>query len=369
MKVGIIGSGIVGLSTALAIKENYPNLEVIIQADKKGENVTSYGAAGIFRPDPKLLPGCDYNQNELNSNCSFIHWCNIGREHYWKLARSSMSANAGVYFHPTYQLSENYESDIPFVSKLCGKTMFLDEDEIHSIGFGEHIKSAYYYTTCIVEPRYHMNYLLNEFTKLVNNNHLIYSKNVSKFQSADELYTWAKMENIDIIINCTGLSSGYLFNDPEVKPVKGQLVRVFAPWMKFGFYFGRDDTYCYTGKESVILGGFRESLPPVISRPVTDDDIMISPESTKHILQRIDNTWHGGLSKSPVIEEWTGLRPFRPSIRLEIDSYRPEISCQPLPIIHNYGHGSMGVALSWGTAKDTVKLMEQVFKSSRSSQS
>ncbi|CAH8488854.1 unnamed protein product [Schistosoma turkestanicum] len=365
MKVGVIGSGIVGLSTALAIKEHYPNAEIIIQSDKKGVNVTSYGAAGIFRPDPKLLPGLNEDQNEFyNNSFSFTQWCNIGREHYWKLASSWRSADSGVYFHPTYQLSDNYTYDIPFVSKLCGKTIFLDEEEIHSIGFADHIKSAYYYTTCIIEPRYHMNYLLNELINLNKNNDLIYHTKVDKFISSNELYNWAMKENIHVIINCTGLGAGCLFHDSEVRPVKGQLVRVLAPWLKFGFYFGRDDTYCYTGKESVILGGFREFLTAVVNRPITIEDTMVSHEHTKDILQRIDNTWHGGLGKSTIVEEWTGLRPFRPSIRLEIEWYRPEIVCKPLPIIHNYGHGSMGVALSWGTAIDAVKLFENVIKSS-----
>ncbi|VDP64920.1 unnamed protein product [Schistosoma mattheei] len=252
MKVGIIGSGIIGLSTAFLIKENHSNVEILIQSDKKNVMVTSYGAAGIFRPDPKLLPGSEYDQDQFND---FIRWCNAGREQYWKLATSWNSSNTGVYFHPTYQLSEYNEFDRPFISKLCGKTVFLDEEE-------------------------------------------------------------------------------------------------------------RDDTYCYTGKESVILGGFREHLPPVLKRPTTDDDIRVSPESTKDILQRIDSTWHGGLGNSPIVEEWTGLRPFRPSIKLEIEWYQPEITCEPLPIIHNYGHGSMGVALSWGTAIDTLKLFEDVVKSS-----
>ncbi|VDP31088.1 unnamed protein product [Schistosoma curassoni] len=326
MKVGIIGSGIIGLSTAFLIKENYSNVEILIQSDKKNVMVTSYGAAGIFRPDPKLLPGSEYDQDQFND---FIRWCNAGREQYWKLATSWNSSNTGVYFHPTYQLSEYNEFDRPFI-----------------------------------KPRYYMNYLLNELKNLIPNDQSIYSEREQAFTSSNELYYWAKEQKINIIINCTGLGSGYLFHDPEIRPVKGQLVRVLAPWMKFGFYFGRDDTYCYTGKESVILGGFREHLPPVLKRPTTDDDIRVSPESTKDILQRIDNTWHGGLGKSPIVEEWTGLRPFRPSIRLEIEWYQPEITCEPLPIIHNYGHGSMGVALSWGTAIDTLKLFEDVIKSS-----
>ncbi|XP_018649615.1 putative d-amino acid oxidase [Schistosoma mansoni] len=327
MKVGIIGSGIIGLSTALAIQENYPNLELIIQADKKDVMVTSYGAAGIFRPDPKLLP-------RSNDDDSFIHWCHLGHEQYWKLACSWDSSEAGVYFHPTYQLSEYYEFDIPFIT--------------------------YYYTTCIIEPRYYMNYLLKKLTKLIPNDHSIYSERMTRFTSSNELYNWAKEQKINVIVNCTGLGSGYLFNDPELRPVKGQLVRVQAPWMKFGFYFGVSKcNYIYILCSMFVVGGLCSS-----TRSDRHDDTIVSSESTKNILQRIDNTWYGGLGQSSIVEEWTGLRPFRPSIRLEIDWYQPEITCQPLPIIHNYGHGSMGVALSWGTAIDAVKLFENVLKSS-----
>nr|CAH8842276.1 unnamed protein product [Trichobilharzia regenti] len=366
MRIGVVGSGIVGLSTALAIKQDYPNSEIIIQAYKKGEEVTSYGAAGIFRPDPKLLPAIDSDTKErLKIECSFNRWCNTSREHYWKLAASSKSAESGVYFHPTYQLFIDYhKNEIPFVGKLCGKTVYLDEEEIHSLGFSDSIKSGYFYVTCIVEPRYHMTYLLNELENLVKTNYSVYSSKTDQFNSLNELYTWSKTEKLDIIVNCTGLGSGLLFNDSKIQPVKGQLVRVYAPWMKFGFYFGHDDTYCYSGKESVILGGFRESLPPVVKRPVTREDTIVSRESTDRILQKVDNVWHGGLGKSPIVEEWVGLRPFRPSIRLEIDWCRPEDIHQPLPVIHNYGHGSMGVALSWGTAMDAVKLVEEAHKSS-----
>ncbi|BAX92839.1 putative D-amino-acid oxidase [Mycobacterium shigaense] len=56
------------------------------------------------------------------------------------------------------------------------------------------------------------------------------------------------------------------------------------------------------------------------------------------------------LRDAEIIETITGLRPDRPSVRLE---------AEPLGsgrCIHNYGHSSNGVTLSWGCARDVVRL-------------
>lgn len=45
-----------------------------------------------------------------------------------------------------------------------------------------------------------------------------------KIESLNEL------ENFDLIINCTGLGAKNLLNDDEMKPVRGQVTRVVAPW-------------------------------------------------------------------------------------------------------------------------------------------
>lgn len=35
----------------------------------------------------------------------------------------------------------------------------------------------------------------------------------------------------DVVINCTGLGAKELVNDNEVKPVRGQIIRIEAPWI------------------------------------------------------------------------------------------------------------------------------------------
>lgn len=50
MHFAVIGSGVVGLTTALELQKQFPNSNVTIVAEKFGVETTSDVAAGIFRP-------------------------------------------------------------------------------------------------------------------------------------------------------------------------------------------------------------------------------------------------------------------------------------------------------------------------------
>lgn len=49
MKIGVVGSGIVGLTTALELQKEYRNAQISIIADRFNKDTVSYVAAGIFR--------------------------------------------------------------------------------------------------------------------------------------------------------------------------------------------------------------------------------------------------------------------------------------------------------------------------------
>jgi D-aspartate oxidase len=50
MKVGIVGSGVCGITTALELQKEYRNANITIIGEKQHRETTSYVAAGIFRP-------------------------------------------------------------------------------------------------------------------------------------------------------------------------------------------------------------------------------------------------------------------------------------------------------------------------------
>ena len=50
MKVCVLGAGVIGLSTALHIKQQRPDIELTIFSDVTTPHTTGDGAAGLWRP-------------------------------------------------------------------------------------------------------------------------------------------------------------------------------------------------------------------------------------------------------------------------------------------------------------------------------
>ncbi len=64
-----------------------------------------------------------------------------------------------------------------------------------------------------------------------------------------------------------------------------------------------------------------------------------------------------------MVRDWVGLRPGRPSVRLEEES----IPCAGanggvLRVVHNYGHGGAGLTLAWGCAGHALSLVAKLLK-------
>ena len=59
------------------------------------------------------------------------------------------------------------------------------------------------------------------------------------------------------------------------------------------------------------------------------------------------------LAGARVLGHRVGLRPGRTSVRLEIEEL------DRARIVYDYGHGSVGVMLSWGCAREAVALLLQ----------
>lgn len=70
LSVGVLGAGVVGLTTALEVLFNFPSAHVTVIADKFNEDTTSDGAAGIFRPGTSFCgPTLDLTKYVFNGLC------------------------------------------------------------------------------------------------------------------------------------------------------------------------------------------------------------------------------------------------------------------------------------------------------------
>lgn len=62
-----------------------------------------------------------------------------------------------------------------------------------------------------------------------------------------------------------------------------------------------------------------------------------------------------------IIKQQVGLRPGRPSIRVECETMK--VGSKQLPVVHNYGHGGSGLTLHWGCAKEAATLAKSALHS------
>lgn len=146
-----------------------------------------------------------------------------------------------------------------------------------------------------------------------------------------------------IVVNCAGLAAGSLTADGTVRPLFGQHVVLTNPGLRQPFVQindGPEWTCYFPHPQRVVCGGIS-----IADRWDTTAD----PDLTERILQRC-RAVEPRLNDAEVIEVITGLRPDRPSVRVESEPLG-RARC-----IHNYGHGGNGVTLSWGCARDVVNL-------------
>jgi D-amino-acid oxidase len=147
-----------------------------------------------------------------------------------------------------------------------------------------------------------------------------------------------------IVINCTGLGARALVGDDTVRPLFGQHVVLTNPGLRQLFLeinTGPEWVCYFPHPQRVVCGGI--SIPERW-------DTAAEPDITDRILARCRRI-EPRLREAEVIETITGLRPDRPSVRLEAEALG-RARC-----IHNYGHGGNGVTLSWGCAREVVQLL------------
>ncbi|XP_077587459.1 D-aspartate oxidase isoform X2 [Stigmatopora nigra] len=159
-----------------------------------------------------------------------------------------------------------------------------------------------------------------------------------KVSSLEELQA-----DYDVIVNCSGLGSEELAGDADLYPVRGQIVKVDAPWLQLFIRSDAGKSYIYPGSRYVTLGGTRQE---------GDRRLEFDPGDAEHILERCTRL-EPSLCRATVLGHWVGLRPYRKNPRVEMEA--PQVDGRH--VVHNYGHGSYGVALAWGTAVEACKMV------------
>ncbi|KAI1732150.1 FAD dependent oxidoreductase domain-containing protein [Ditylenchus destructor] len=323
-KVAVIGQGVIGLSSALAIKQTIPGASLTLFADRKFEDTCSYGPAGLFR--------LDFMKNKEWARASFERYAEIERNH--SPEETGVKLISGHIQSDDKELLDNQDR---CMSDIVYNFHWLTERELKSM-FPNPSKYAIHYTAYASEGRRYVPWLRKQLENIGN-----VEFHEQKFSSLKELVDG---ENFDAIINCAGLYGGKLAGDDDsVYPVRGVALEVEAPWHK---HFNYKDVLTFTIPmvDTVILGTQKQEHR---------SDMEITDEDRKDIWQRYMKL-HPTFKNAKIISEWCGLRAARPSVRLEhCKNISP--SGRSCHVIHNYGHGSNGFTLGWGCALDVANIL------------
>ncbi|XP_026478983.1 D-aspartate oxidase [Ctenocephalides felis] len=302
MKICVVGAGVIGLTTALELQSTYRGADIHILSNKFENQTTSYVAAGLFRPGTSFCGPTDEITRQI-INDSYYYWDSI--------RKTSEAAEAGVTQLSVYIFSSKsaHITRNSYIEKLVPIYRAATEDELQLCP--GNWKYGSFFTTLLTECRLYLPWAKQKF--LSNGGHIT-EYTINNFADLPEKY--------DIVVNCTGLQAKILCNDNKLVPIRGQVIKVKAPWIKTAFY-GDYDTYVIPGFETVTLGGVRQ---------YDSYNTEICKYDRAAIKERCESLVPS-LKTAKVVNELVGLRPHRDPVRIEGEVLRR--GTESVKIVHN----------------------------------
>jgi D-amino-acid oxidase len=295
VRVTVVGAGVVGLTTGVALRS--VGVEADIVTRDPPEATTSAVAAALWYPY-RALP--------------------VDRVTAW---------SAATYAQLT-RLAQVAESGV----RLLEGTEILDPDAPDpwwrdAVPDLRRTADGVRFTAPVVDMSIHLTWLAQQLGELGGK---IEQRAVA---SLDEL-------GADAVVNCAGLGARELVGDASLTAVRGQIVRVTAPDVTEWLVDQRDPTdlvYVVPRQRDVVLGGTAQE---------GDEDLDPDPATSDAIRARCAQAVPA-TRDAAVVSVAVGLRPARPSVRLERDGR----------VVHCYGHGGAGVTLAFGCAVEVAALL------------
>ncbi|XP_034828751.1 D-aspartate oxidase [Maniola hyperantus] len=326
-KIAVIGAGVVGMTVAKIVQQELRNTNITIIADAFTEDTVSCVAAGIFRPGTSFKgPTKEITKKWIND--SWYFWQDILKTSEAPLA-GLMPVSSYIFSKENYFVTRNH-----LIEDLVPIYRSVEKDELKLCGEGW--KYGSYFSTIKIGCDRYLPWVEKSF---IEKGGKIDVKKIDSFASL--------LSKFDLVFNCTGLGAKMLCGDHDLVALRGQVIKVKAPWLKMAFY-GDYDTYMIPGLDGVAtLGGVRQY--DSYNKDVCKYDSAAIMERCCQLLP--------ALKQAEVVAHRVGLRPHRVPVRVE-----PEV-VDGVKVVHCYGHGGYGVMCAPGTAMDAVRMGVDFLKS------
>jgi D-amino-acid oxidase len=295
MKVTVVGAGVVGLTTAVCLRSL--GVEADVVSRDAPEETTSAVAAALWYPY-RALPAHRVTAWSAAT--------------YEELARLERVVGAGV------RMLAGTEALAPDAPDPWWRDAVPDLQRT-----GEGLR----FTAPVVDMSVHLPWLADRLRALGGG---IERRAVRSLDDLDG----------DAVVNCAGLGARELAGDSSLTAVRGQIVRVAAPGVAEWLVDQRDPrrlVYVVPRERDVVLGGTAQE-----GDEGREPDLATTEAIRRRCAERVP-----AVADAPIVSVAVGLRPARPSVRLEADGR----------VVHCYGHGGAGVTLAWGCAVEVAALL------------
>jgi D-amino-acid oxidase len=243
--IGIIGSGVCGLTVATELRKSFPRTRIVIYTRDAVRDTTSYVAGGQFSPSGMTKP-YERRLRELHALVKASH------AKIQEYRRNRTARTYGIAVRNNYSFTRHGSFDIGMPCDVVPqpRTGLLPFANLNTVNGWE-------YETFVLNPMIMLPALQRDLER---------SRMVTFQRTTVTLSRIADLHRTthDIIINCSGMGAQNLVNDRTLTPIKGQLVRLRNPaQLKYFFSescsaLGADATYLFCRQDDIVVGGTYE---------------------------------------------------------------------------------------------------------------